>query len=107
VDNSINKEYSLYGVLQFNNALNGRIYDLAPSKEFDPNDIKLSDLEGEEGILYLKVVFKNDNGIYKCRFEPNQYQSGVLNNGTPIPPGVNLNPGSGGIPTLTFWQITP
>jgi len=107
VDNSINKEYSLYGVLQFNNALNGRIYDLAPSKEFDPNDIKLSDLEGEEGILYLKVVFKNDNGIYKYRFEPNQYQSGVLNNGTPIPPGVNLNPGSGGIPTLTFWQITP
>ena len=35
VDNSPNKEYELYGVIQFNNAANSRIYELAPSKQFD------------------------------------------------------------------------
>lgn len=100
VDSSPNKEYEVYAVLQFNNALNGRVYELGPSKDFDVNNIQLNTLEGENGIIYLKVTLKNDNGIYKYRFEPNTKQNKV-------PPGVNLNPSDGTIPTLTFWQITP
>lgn len=99
VDNAPNQEYEVYGVLQFNNALNGRVYELAPSKQFNVNNITISNLEGELGILYLKIVLKNDNGIYKYRFMPNSKQ-------LQVPSGVNLNPSSGGIPTLTFWQTT-
>jgi hypothetical protein len=61
--------------------------------------LTLSDLEGENGLTYLKIILKNDNGIYKYKFTPNDRQ---LN----IPLGVNLNPNNGGIPTLTFWQTT-
>jgi hypothetical protein len=99
VDNAPNQEYEVYGVVQFNNASNGRVYELAPSKDFDPNNITISNLEGENGILYLKIILRNDNGVYKYRFSPNSRQSLV-------PPGVNLNPSNGGIPTLTFWQTT-
>jgi hypothetical protein len=100
VDNAPNKEYELYGVVQFNNAGNGKIYDMAASKTIDPNNITITSLEGEEGIFYLKIILKNDNGVYKYRFAPNAKQ-------LQLPPGVNLNPSNGGIPTLTFWQITP
>jgi hypothetical protein len=103
VDNSPNQEYTMYGVLQFNSALNGRIYEMAPSKDFDPNNITISSLEGENGILYLKIILKNDNGVYKYRFVPNNRQI----NPALTPPGVDLNPVGGGIPVLTFWQITP
>jgi len=99
VDNAPNQEYILYGVVQFNNALNGRVYELAPSKQFDPNNITLTNIEGEDGILYLKIILKNDNGVYKYKFAPNTKQ-------LQIPSGVNLNPSGGGIPTLTFWQTT-
>lgn len=99
VDNAPNQEYEVYGVLQFNNASNGRVYELAPSKDFDPNNITISNLEGENGILYLKIILRNDNGVYKYRFSPNSRQSS-------IPSGVNLNPSGGGLPTLTFWQTT-
>lgn len=99
VDNAPNQEYVVYGVLQFNSALNGRIYELAPSKDFDPNNITISTLEGESGILYLKIILKNDNGVYKYKFTPNNRQ--LL-----VPPGVNLNPNVGNLPTLTFWQTT-
>jgi hypothetical protein len=99
VDNAPNQEYEVYGVVQFNNASNGRVYELAPSKDFDPNNITISNLEGENGILYLKIILRNDNGVYKYRFSPNSRQSS-------IPSGVNLNPSGGGIPTLTFWQTT-
>ena len=99
VDNAPNQEYILYGVVQFNNSLNGRVYELAPSKQFDPNNITLTNIEGEEGILYLKIILKNDNGVYKYKFVPNTKQ-------LQIPSGVNLNPSGGGIPTLTFWQTT-
>jgi len=99
VDNAPNQEYEMYAVVQFQNALNGKVYQLAPSKEFDPNNITISNLEGENGILYLKVILKNDNGIYKYKFTPNTKQQ--------IPPaGVNLNPPNGTTPALTFWQTT-
>ena len=100
VDNAPNKEYDVYMVVQFNNASNGRIYQLGASKDFDLNNIQLDTLDGEDGILYLKVRLKNDNGEYKYKFIPNDKQEKV-------PPGVNMNPSDGSIPTLTFWQITP
>jgi len=99
VDNAPNQEYEVYGVVQFNNALNGKVYQMAPSKDFNTNELTLSDLEGENGLTYLKIILKNDNGVYKYKFTPNDRQ---LN----IPLGVNLNPTNGGIPTLTFWQTT-
>jgi hypothetical protein len=96
VDNSPTQEYEMYMTLQFNNAGNGRIYELAATRDI-PNDITINSLEGPDGILYLKVILKNDNGIYKYRFTPNEKQS-------QIPPGINLNQT---LPVLTFWQITP
>jgi len=102
VDNAPNQEYALYTLVQFNSAINGKVYQLGASKQFDVNNIQLSELDGEEGILYLKMVLKKHNGVYKYRFEPNAKQS-------VFPAGVNLNPSttSGSMPTLTFWQITP
>ncbi len=100
VDNSPTQEYEVYGVFQFNSALNGRIYNMAASKQIIPNDVNLSNIEGEDGILYLKIILKNDNGVYKYKFEPNTKQ-------LMLPPGVNLNPSGGGTPTITLWQITP
>ena len=97
VDNAPNQEYEMYAVVQFNNAGNGKIYEMAASKDFSPNNITLTNLEGENGITYLKVILKNDNGVYKYKFTPNARQQLV-------PPGVNLNPSGNGIPTLTFWQ---
>ena len=104
VDNSPNQEYEMYATLQFNNSANGKIYELAPSRYIEPDNITISNLEGEDGIFYLKVILKNDNGVYKYKFTPNTKQS----NPTYTPPAVNLNPFPlGTIPTLTFWQITP
>jgi hypothetical protein len=101
VDNAPNQEYEMYMTMQFNNAGNGRIYELAASRDIDPNNITINNLEGPDGIFYLKVILKNDNGVYKYRFTPNTKQS-------QFPPGVNLNPYPvGPLPTLTFWQITP
>ena len=100
VDTAPNKEYDVYAVLQYNNAGNGKTYDMAASRDINPNNSTLSSLEGNGGLLYLKITLKNDNGVYKYMFKPNAKQ-------IQLPPGVNLNPSSGGIPTLTFWQITP
>ena len=100
VDSAPNKEYEMYMTLQFNNAGNGRIYELAASRDINPDNITINDLEGEDGIFYLKVILKNDNGVYKYRFTPNTKQSQP-------PPGVNLIPPTPALPTLTFWQITP
>ena len=102
VDNAgSSQEYEMYMTLQFNNDSNGRIYELAASRDIDPNNLSINSLEGPDGIFYLKVILKNDNGVYKYRFEPNTKQS-------QSPPGVNLNPNPPGpLPTLTFWQITP
>ena len=97
VDISPLKEYEMYMTLQFNNASDGSVSELAASRDIEPNDISINSLEGPDGILYLKVILKNDNGVYKYRFEPNTKQS-------QIPPGINLNQQ---LPVLTFWQITP
>ena len=98
VDNSPNQEYDLYMTLIFNNAINGKSMSLAPSKTTNPTTVDLSDLNGEQGKLFLKIRLKNDNGIYKYKFLPNTQQT--PNNG-----GVNMNNSNNNIPTLTFWQI--
>ena len=100
VDSAPNKEYTMYMTTLFNNAANGTSTPLAASKTLNHYNVQLSDLDGENGILYLKVVLKYDtsDGIYKYRFEPNTLQF-------PTSGGINLNPTTGGDPTLTFWQI--
>ena len=105
VDDAPNGEYDVYMVLQFNNALNGRIYQMAASKDYSLDNIQLDTIDGENGILYLKVRLKNDNGVYRYTFLPNNKQTSLPNNSKP--PGVNLTPSDGTIPRLTFWQITP
>ena len=100
VDISPLKEYEMYMTLQFNNASDGSVSELAASRDIEPNDITINSLEGPDGILYLKVILKNDNDVYKYRFTPNMKQSQA-------PPGVNLIPPTPALPTLTFWQITP
>lgn len=100
VDNAPNKEYDVYAVLQYNHAGNGKTYDMAASKAINPNNTTVSSLEGNDGLFYLRITLKNDDGVYKYMFKPNAKQ-------IQLPPGVNLNPSGGGIPTLTFWQITP
>lgn len=98
VDNAPNQEYDVYMTLIFNNAINGKSMSMAPSKTTNPNTVNISDLNGEDGKLFLKVRLKNDNGIYKYRFLPNQQQ--IPNNG-----GVNLNTSTNLTPSITFWQI--
>jgi hypothetical protein len=100
VDNSDDLEYEMFMTLQFNNGVNGSIYELASSREIEPNNITINNIEGTDGIFYLKVVLKNDNGVYKYSFVPNDKQ-------LQQPPGVLLNPPPPSLPTLTFWQITP
>ncbi len=96
VDNAPNQEYEMYMTVQFNNAANGKIYELAPFKVIDPDKVLVSDIEGEDGIFYLKVILKNDNGVYKYMFTPNSIQSNI-----PTPIALDAI-----IPTLTFWQFT-
>jgi len=100
VDNAPNQEYVMYMATTFNNAANGTSTPLASSKTPDPYNVQLSDLDGPDGILYLKVVLRYDSsdGIYKYRFEPNNKQF-------PTNGGINLNPTLGDLPSLTFWQI--
>ena len=100
VDNAPNKEYEMYMTLIFNNASTGKSILMAPSKTLNPFNVQIGDLNGEEGKLHLKVILKNDNGVYKYRFVGNNQQ--LSSNGTG---GVNLNPTVPGPSSLTFWQI--
>jgi hypothetical protein len=99
VDEAPNQEYEMWVAAVFNNAGNGKSIPVSSSKMADPNNILITDLEDTDGALYLKVVLKNDNGVYKYRFEGNSKQ--IPTNG-----GVNLNPTSGDLSSITFWQIT-
>ena len=98
VDEAPNQEYELYMTLVFNNAATGKSILMYPSKTTNPNNIQIGELNGEDGKLHLKVILKNDNGIYKYKFTPNNTQ-------IPSAGGVNLNPSVPGLPFLTFWQI--
>ena len=98
VDNAPNQEYEVYMTLVFNNAATGKSILMSPSKTLNPFNVQIGDLNGESGKLYLKVILKNDNGVYKYKFTPNNKQ-------IPASGGVNLNPSIPGPPFLTFWQI--
>ena len=104
VDNAINQEYEMWMSAVFNNAANGSSKLISTSKIPDPANVQISGLNTRSGILYLKVILKNDNGVYKYRFEPNDKQKP---DGTPANQGgVNFNP-TYGDPQIIFWQIIP
>lgn len=97
VDNAPNMEYSMYMTATFNNAKNGHSPAMqskpTPSDEFF--NVNLTDVSGENGSRFLKVILKYDttDKTYKYTFAPNANQ-----------PGVDWNVTSG-IPTITLYQI--
>ena len=102
VDNSPNKEYVVYLEVTYQNAESGQSTLHYSRKTVNYNTINFNQINDNR---LLKVVLKNDDGIYKYRFEPNSQQT-AFNGG---PGGINLNPQSGlsDLPYLTFWQIEP
>tara|TARA_R100001460_G_scaffold62437_6_gene102568 strand:- start:10132 stop:11031 length:900 start_codon:yes stop_codon:yes gene_type:complete len=102
VDNAPNKEYVIYLEVTYQNAKTGESTLHYSRKTTDFNNLNFNQINDNR---FLKVVLKNDNGIYKYRFEPNNEQN-AFNGG---PGGINLNPQSGlsDLPYLTFWQVEP
>ncbi len=100
VDNSPNQEYVMYVEVTYQNTGNGQTTLHYSRKTIDYNTLTLKEIVENR---FLKVVLKNDNGIYKYRFEPNTEQN-FTNGG-----GINLNPNNTttDLPSLTFWQIEP
>tara|TARA_R110000824_G_scaffold122403_12_gene279580 strand:+ start:565 stop:1476 length:912 start_codon:yes stop_codon:yes gene_type:complete len=101
VDTAPGQEYVMWMTATYNNAANGRSIALSTHKVDNPSNIQMLDLDGPDGILYLKVVLKNDGGVYKYKFEPNPLQ---LPPGLPNVGGVNW---TGSFPSIIFYQITP
>ena len=97
VDESPNGEYTVYASTSFNNAKNGVSMAMYTTPNLTPTDIQINNINNSTGPFWMKIVFKNDNGVYKYRFEPNNPN---------YTDGFNLNP-TVGIPSLTFWQIQP
>jgi hypothetical protein len=101
VDEAPNQELELYVAAVYNNAANGETVGMYTVKTSDYRDIEAADINGPDGTNYLKVVLKNDNGIYKYTFSGSTEQ--LAPNG-----GVDNNPTSpNDTPTITFWQISP
>ena len=102
VDSAPNQEYELYLEVTHQNAGNGATTLHYSRKTVDYNTLTLNQINENR---FLKVVLKNDGGIYKYRFEPNSQQT-AFNGG---PGGINLNPQSSitDMPYLTFWQVQP
>jgi hypothetical protein len=101
VDNSPNKTYAMYMTATYNNATNGQSMRMYATPTTTPNDIQMVDVNASTGPLFIKVVLKNDKGVYKYRFESNNPKQDIQNGG-----GLNLSPYIG-IPTINFWQIAP
>jgi len=96
VDEAPNQELEIYATAVYNNAANGETVGMYTVKTVDYTNVEAADINGPDGTNYLKVILKNDNGIYKYRFSGTVDQDGE--DVTPQPPG---------IPTITFWQIAP
>ena len=96
VDNSPNGEYEMYMTVVYNNAGNGQTTPMYPLQTDLSQPVILTNLNGPNGGLFLKVILKNDNGIYKYTFDPLITQIGV-----------DMNPLSPILPGITFWQIQP
>lgn len=101
IDESPNKEYTVYVTAQYNNAANGSSPALYTIPTPDPSNIQMVDVNATNGPFYMKIIFKNDNGVYKYKFTPNNTKQLSQSGG-----GINLSP-SVGIPTITFWEISP
>ena len=104
VDNAPNQEYELYMSAVFNNATNGESIVMYSTKTVDYTNIVLSEIMGPGGTFYLKVTFRNHNGIYKYKFEPVIQQTPLNGLG-----GVDIDPSTStsDTPQITFWQIAP
>jgi len=102
VDNAPNQEYVVYLEVTYQNAGNGQSTLHYSRKTTNYNTLTFNQINENR---FLKVILKNDNGIYKYKFEPNSEQT-AFNGG---PGGINLNPQSGlsDLPYLTFWQVEP
>jgi len=101
VDDAPNQELEMYMTATYNNATNGETVAMYSVQTNDPNNIEVVDINGPDGANYLKVILKNDGGIYKYKF------SGSMDQEAPNG-GVDINPSqSNDTPTITFWQIAP
>jgi len=99
VDNAPGQEYVMWMTAIYNNAANGQSMALATHKLTNPDNIQMLDLDGEDGILYLKVILKRDNsGVYKYKFVPNTKQT---------PTGIGGVEWTLDNPSIIFYQITP
>ena len=101
VNSAPNKEYTIYMSAQFNNSKTGKSIAMYSAPTQDIDNIQIIDVNAVDGPFYMKIIFKNDDGVYKYRFEPNNPKQLSQNGG-----GINLSP-SIGDPTITFWQISP
>lgn len=102
VDNAPNQELEIYMTAVYNNAINGETIGLYTTQSDLQIPLEAINLNGPNGLNYLKVILKNDNGIYKYRFSGNTDQMVTGGGGVDInPPFIN------DIPTITFWQIAP
>jgi hypothetical protein len=102
VDNAPNQELEIYMTAVYNNAINGETVGLYTSQSDLQTPLEAIDINGPNGLNYLKVILKNDNGIYKYRFSGNTDQMVTGGGGVDVNPPFNND-----IPTITFWQIAP
>ena len=101
VDSSPNQEYTIYMDAVYNNATNGQSIAMYATPTLDPTNIQMINVNAAQGPYYMKIIFKNDKGVYKYKFAENNIKQNINKGG-----GINLSP-SIGIPTLNFWQIAP
>lgn len=102
VDNAPNQELEIYMTAVYNNAINGETVGLYTRQSSLQTPLEAIDINGPNGLNYLKVILKNDNGIYKYRFSGNTQQMVTGGGGVDVNPPLNND-----IPTITFWQIAP
>mgnify|MGYP003673147714 FL=1 len=102
VDNALNQELEIYMTATYNNSLNGETVGLYTTQTSLQNPPEAIDLNGPNGLNFLKVILKNDNGIYKYRFSGSTDQIVTGGGGVDVNPPLNND-----IPEITFWQIAP
>ena len=102
VDNALNQELEIYMTATYNNSINGESVGLYTTQSDLQDPPEAIDLNGPNGLNYLKVILKNDNGIYKYRFSGSTDQIFAGGGGVDVNPPLNND-----TPEITFWQIAP
>ena len=102
VDNAPDQELEIYMTAVYNNTINGETVGLYTTQTDIQNPPEAIDLNGPNGLNFLKVILKNDNGIYKYRFSGSTDQIVTGGGGVDVNPPLNND-----IPEITFWQIAP